>query len=228
MSRTTLGIDPALRDYLLEVSVREPQVLARLREHTGSMRNSNMQISPEQGQFLHFLIRLIGASMAIEVGTFTGYSALWTALALPPEGRLIACDVSEEWTAVARRYWNEAGVSDRIVLRLAPAVETLSGLLDEGMAGNFDFAFIDADKESYGSYYELCLELVRPGGLIALDNVLRGGRVLHPEPGDAGTEAIVAMNSKLSGDDRVDVSMIPIGDGLTLLRKRPVGHFDES
>jgi len=219
MSTTTVGLDPALRDYMLRISLRETSELRRLREETAPMKSAHMQISPEQGQLLHFLVKLIGATNAIEVGTFTGYSALWTALALPPTGRLIACDVSEEWTSIARRYWKEAGVAGRIDLRLAPAEQTLTALLEQGGAGTFDFAFIDADKESYPAYVELCLKLLRPGGMMALDNIFRGGRVLEPEPKDPGTAALVALSARLSADPRVDIATIPISDGLTLLRK---------
>lgn len=220
MSTVTRGLDPALRTYLLGISLRETPVLRRLREETATMRNADMQISPEQGQLLHLLVRLIGAANAIEVGTFTGYSALWTALALPPDGRLVACDVSEEWTATAKRHWTEAGVADRIDLRLAPARETLEGLLAAGEGATFDFAFIDADKESYPEYVELCQALLRAGGLMALDNVFRGGRVLEDPPPDPGTAAVRGLNARLRPDPRFDIATIPIGDGLTLLRKR--------
>ena len=179
-----------------------------------------MQIGADQGQFMGLLVEIMGVRNALEVGTFTGYSALAVALALPDDGRLVACDVSEEWTAIARRYWEEAGVAHKIDLRLAPALETLEGLLAEGCAGTFDFAFIDADKEGYDIYYERALELMRTGGLIALDNMLWEGKVVDPAVMDVDTQAIRAMNMKLAGDARATLSLLPIGDGLTLARKR--------
>jgi predicted O-methyltransferase YrrM len=179
-----------------------------------------MQISPEQGQFMFLLLRLIGATRCLEIGVFTGYSSLVTALALPEDGRIVACDVSEEWTAVARRYWREAGVEPKIDLRIAPALETLDRLVEAGETGRFDFAFIDADKESYLSYYERVLQLLRPGGLLAVDNVLWSGRVADPEVSDADTAALRHFNESLHRDERIDLSLVPIGDGLTLARKR--------
>ena len=179
-----------------------------------------MQVGPEQGQFMALLVELLGARNALEVGTFTGYSALAVALALPEDGRLVACDVSEEWTAIGRRYWEEAGVAHKIDLRLAPAVETLDALLAEGCGGTFDFAFIDADKEGYDAYYERALELMRPGGLVVLDNTLWRGKVADPTISDADTEALRALNTKLAGDERVTLSLLPVGDGVTLARKR--------
>lgn len=196
--------------------------MRRLREETASMEQANMQIGPEQGQFMALLIELIGARSVLEVGTFTGYSALAMAVALPENGALVACDVSEEWTAIGRRYWEEAGVAHKIELRLAPALETLDALLAEGRAGTFDFAFIDADKEGYDAYYERALELVRLGGLIALDNTLWEGKVADPAATDVDTEAIRAINAKLALDERVTLSLITVGDGLTLARKRYV------
>ena len=196
--------------------------MRRLREETASMEQANMQIGPEQGQFMALLVELIGARSVLEVGTFTGYSALAMAVALPENGALVACDVSEEWTAIGRRYWEEAGVAHKIELRLAPALETLDALLAEGRAGTFDFAFIDADKEGYDAYYERALELVRLGGLIVLDNTLWEGKVADPAATDVDTEAIRAINAKLSLDERVTLSLIPVGDGLTLARKRHV------
>ena len=196
--------------------------MRRLREETASMEQANMQIGPEQGQFMALLVELIGARSVLEVGTFTGYSALAMAAALPENGALVACDVSEEWTAIGRRYWEEAGVAHKIELRLAPALETLDALLAEGRAGTFDFAFIDADKEGYDAYYERALELVRLGGLIALDNTLWEGKVADPAATDVDTEAIRAINAKLVLDERVTLSLIPVGDGLTLARKRYV------
>lgn len=186
-----------------------------------AIRIMQCKISPEQGQFMSLLIRLIGAERAIEIGVYTGYSSLWTALALPPTGRLIACDISKQWTDVAKRYWKEAGVDKKIDLRLRPALDTLDRLLAEGRAGAFDFAFIDADKENYDAYYERCLALLRPGGLIAIDNTLLDGRVTAPDPGDDETMAIDALNTKLRQDTRIDLSLVPIGDGLTLVWKRP-------
>jgi predicted O-methyltransferase YrrM len=181
---------------------------------------SIMQISPEQGQFMRLLVEMIGARRAIEVGTFTGYSSISVALGLPEDGRLVACDVSEEWTDIARRYWAEAGVADKITLHLAPALETLDSLVAAGEAGAYDFAFIDADKGGYMDYYERCLVLVPEGGVIAVDNVLWEGRVADPEDTDESTEAIRAFNTKLLADERVSLSMLPLADGLTLARKR--------
>lgn len=219
MANRTLDLTDRLYDYLLRVSVREPPVLAELRTETAKLPAAGMQIGPEQGQFMALLVELIGARRTLEVGTFTGYSALAVALALPPEGRVIACDVSEEYTRVARRYWAKAGVEHKIELRLGPALQTLGALLAGGGAGSFDFAFIDADKNNYDGYYEQALLLVRPGGLIAIDNVLWGGAVVDPEKRDEDTVAIRALNEKLKGDDRVSLSLVPIGDGLTLARK---------
>ncbi|MBD2496217.1 class I SAM-dependent methyltransferase [Nostoc sp. FACHB-280] len=216
----TLTLTQNLYEYLLSVSLREPEVLLQLRQETAQHPRANMQVAPEQGQFLAFLVKLIGAKKTLEVGVFTGYSSLSVALALPPDGKIIACDVSEEFTSVARRYWEKVGVADKIDLRLAPATETLEYLLAQGQAETFDFAFIDADKENYYRYYELALQLVRPGGLIAIDNVLWSGRVLQPELQDSSTTAIREFNSKLAQDDRIDVSLIAIADGLTLARKR--------
>jgi predicted O-methyltransferase YrrM len=216
----TLTIDDRLYDYLITHSLRDLPVLAELRAETAKLPQAGMQTAAEQGQFLGLLIELIAAKRTIEVGTFTGYSALAVALALPPEGRVIACDVNVEFTAIARRYWAKAGVAQKIDLRLAPARETLDKLLAAGEAGRFDFAFIDADKENYLIYYERCLELLRPGGLMAIDNVLWGGAVADPTTDDKDTRAIRALNDKLKGDRRVTLSMVPIGDGLSLARKR--------
>lgn len=220
MSRTTVGLDPDLREYLLKVSVDETPELRSLREETAGMRNAGMQISPEQGQLLHFLVRLTGTRTAIEVGTFTGYSALWTALALPPDGRLVACDTSVEWTTIGRRYWKLASVDAKIDLHIGPAEKTLRSLIEEGMEGCFDMAFIDADKTGYPEYYELCMELLRQGGLLALDNVFRGGRVASPGETDPGTTAIRELNETIHRDARVDSCMVPVSDGLILARKR--------
>jgi len=220
MSRRSIEMTDALYAYLLENSLRETDILRRLREETAGLPGAGMQIAPEQGQFMALLAELIGARHCLEIGTFTGYSALAVALALPPDGRLIACDVNEKTTAVARRYWQEAGVAGRIELRLAPALETLDALLAEGAAGRFDFAFIDADKTNYDAYYERCLALLRGGGLIVVDNVLWGGAVTNPAPADPDTRAIRALNAKIASDQRVNCSMLPLGDGLTLVRKR--------
>lgn len=212
-------ITPALYDYLFSVSLREPDVLRRLREETSKMPEAEMLIPPEQGQFLNLLVQLIGARKTLELGVFTGYSALWTALGLGRDGLLIGCDLNKQWAAIARRYWQEAGVDSRIELRLGPAVETLNRLLQESQAETFDFAFIDADKANYNQYYELVLELVRPGGLIVLDNMLRSGEVLDPNSTEAGTVAVKALNEKLGKDRRIVLSMLPIADGVSLAMK---------
>jgi caffeoyl-CoA O-methyltransferase len=220
VSNRTISLDDRLYDYLIQVSLREPEVLRRLRRETLTMPQASMQISPEQGQFMALLVKLQGARKIFEIGTFTGYSALVMALALPPGGRILTCDVSHEWTATAGRYWAEAGVGERIDLRLAPALETARVLLDAGEGLTFDFAFIDADKERYLAYYEAALDLVRPGGLIVVDNTLWGGSVADASVQDADTRAIRAFNERLKDDARVDLSLVPIGDGLTLARKR--------
>ena len=220
MTRRSMGLTDEVYDYLVDVSVREPEVLRRLRAETAELDEASMQIGPEQGQLMALLLELIGARSVLEIGTFTGYSALVMALALPEDGRIVACDVSEEWTTVARRYWKQAGVAHKIEVRLAPAVETLDGLLAEGRAGSFDFAFIDADKSGYDTYYERSLELLRPGGLVAIDNVLWSGKVADPVEDDEDTRALRALNAKLRDDERVSLSLVPIGDGLTLAMKR--------
>jgi caffeoyl-CoA O-methyltransferase len=219
MTNRTLNIDDHLYQYILDVSLREHPVLAELREVTRSQPRAGMQISPEQGQFMALLVKLIGARQTLEIGVFTGYSALATALALPPDGRIIACDVNAEFTAIGRRHWQKAGVADKIDLRLAPAIDTLDALIAEGRSGSFDFAFIDADKTNYDNYYERCLQLLRIGGLIAIDNVLWDGEVARPAQ-DADTAALQALNIKLHVDERVDLSLLSIADGLTLARKR--------
>lgn len=206
--------------YLLNNSVREPDVARRLREETQKHPHSQMQIGPDQGQFLQLLVQLLRARKTVEVGVFTGYSALWVALGLPDDGRIIACDVSEEYTAVARRYWQEAGVAKKIDLQLRPAVETLDELLNSGQAGTFDFAFIDADKTNYENYYERALKLIRTGGLIAIDNTIWSGRVANPAEQDADTVAIRNFNKKLYADERVTLVMLTVGDGVTLALKR--------
>ena len=221
MSSQTLQMTPALGEYLLR-GAGESAAARSLREETQRElgRWSAMQVSPEQGAFMALLIRLTGARRAIEVGTFTGYSALRVAEALPADGRLVACDVSAEWTAIGRRHWAAAGVADKIDLKLAPAVETLDTLIAQGQSGTFDFAFIDADKENYDAYYERCLTLLRPGGALAIDNVLWGGRVADAAVTDPATVAIRALNEKVREDGRVQAAMLPVGDGLTLAVKR--------
>jgi predicted O-methyltransferase YrrM len=216
MTKKSLGLSDELNTYLLASSLREPQVLQKLRQETAEHPMSQMQISPEQGQFMALLMQLTGAKKTLEVGVFTGYSSLWVALALPADGRVVACDVSEEYTTIARRYWQLAGVADKIDLHIAPALETLDRLLTEGHANSFDFAFIDADKSSYDAYYERSLQLVRVGGLIAIDNMLWSGQVADPTVQDARTNAIRALTQKIHQDDRVYPSLVPIADGLML------------
>jgi predicted O-methyltransferase YrrM len=220
MSNRTLTIDERIYDYLLSISVKEPALLGRLREETAQDPLANMQIAPEQGRFMALLVELLGVRHAIEIGTYTGYSALCIAMAMPSDGHLICCDTSEQWTAVARRYFVEASVADRIELKIAPALTTLDDLLAKGQMGAFDFAFIDADKENYENYFERCLALARPGGLIAVDNTLWGGSVADPENQEPSTQAIRRFNEKLYNDERVSLSLVPIGDGLTLARKK--------
>jgi len=220
MSGKSIGLSDELHEYMLSVSHRESAVMKQLREETAEHPEAEMQIAPEQAQFFQFLLRLIGARRTIEVGVFTGYSALAAADVLPPNGEIVACDVSEQYTEVARRYWRRAGVADKIDLRIAPAAETLDALLDEGQAGTFDFSFIDADKESYDTYYERSLRLLRPGGVIALDNVFRDGRVLDSDVDDESVRAIQVLNEKLHTDERVDLTILPLADGVTLAMKR--------
>ena len=220
MSTKANFIDADLYDYILSVSVRDDPLLQRLQDETAQQEMAVMQIAPDQGQFLALLIQLLGVRNAIEVGVFTGYSSLCVARALPDDGRLLCCDVSREWTDIARRYWDAAGVTDRIELVLAPAIETLRSRIEADQAGQYDFAFIDADKESYDDYFECCLELLRPGGLIVFDNVLWSGRVMHAADEDAETRALDALNRKLQQDQRVDISLVPMADGLYLVRKR--------
>jgi predicted O-methyltransferase YrrM len=219
MSNRSISLTDSLYAYLLSVSLRESDLQRRLREETARDPMARMQISPEQGQFMALLARLMGARRCIEVGVFTGYSSLAVALALPEDGSIVACDVSEAWTSVARRYWAEAGVAHKIELRLAPALETLDALHASGAAGTFDLAFIDADKVNYLDYYERVLVLLRPGGLAVADNTLWSGRVADPEVADADTVALRHFNECLYRDARVDLVMLPVGDGLTLARK---------
>jgi predicted O-methyltransferase YrrM len=221
MSNQSIGLSDPLYQYLLANSVREPEILAQLRSETAEYPLANMQISPEQGQLMGLLVQLIGAKKCLEVGVFTGYSSLVVALNLPDDGRIVACDVSEEFTSIARRYWQEAGVSNKISLYVAPALETLDRLIANGESDTFDFAFIDADKNNYGAYYDRCFQLVRQGGLILVDNVLWYGRVADPAmDSDKRTQAIKQINQQIYHDDRVQISLIPIGDGLTIARKR--------
>lgn len=220
MSNKTIALDAFLYQYMLDMSLREPPLLQRLRADTARLPSAYMQIAPEQGQFMGLLVRLMRAQRAIEVGTFTGYSTLVVALALPPSGRLVACDVNTEWTAKARQYWQEAGVAEKIELRLAPALATLDALLAEQQAGTFDFAFIDADKDNYIAYYERLLQLLRPGGLIAVDNVLWDGKVADATNHEPDTVAIRAFNEHVRVDERVLLSLVSIGDGLTLAMKK--------
>ena len=219
MANRSTPLDDELRAYLVAHSVRELAPQVGLREATRSQPAAGMQIGPEQGQFLALLVRLIGARRAIEIGVFTGYSAMAVALALPDDGRVLACDISDEYTRVGRPFWEAAGVAGKIDLKLGPALATLDARIAAGEAGQYDFAFIDADKSGYDAYYERCLVLLRPGGLIAIDNVLWGGSVARPAK-DADTAALQALNDKLHADQRVDIAMLPIGDGVTLARKR--------
>lgn len=220
MSTRTIKITNPLHDYMLTVSLREPEILRQLRQETAKLADAAMQMSPEQGQLMRLLLQLLGARRTLEVGVFTGYSALSVALALPDDGQIIACDVSAEWTGMAQRYWQAAGVAHKIQLHLRPATETLQQLLADGQQGSFDFAFIDADKENYATYFELILQLLRPGGLIGIDNTLWGGDVVKPAVQDSSTVAIRALNQQLHRDERIDLSLVPIGDGFTLARKR--------
>ncbi|HEX2543187.1 MAG TPA: class I SAM-dependent methyltransferase [Caldimonas sp.] len=219
MANRRTAIDDALYDYVVAHGVREHPALAALREATRLQPHAGMQIGPDQGQLLAMLTRVGGFRRAIEVGVFTGYSALCVALALPEDGTLLACDVSEDYTRVGQPFWAQAGVAHKIDLRIAPAIETLDAEIGAGAAGSYDFAFIDADKSSYDAYYERCLRLLRQGGLIALDNVLWGGSVARPAE-DADTRALQALNDKIHADERVDIVLLPIGDGVTLARKR--------
>jgi len=222
LANHTLGLDAGLDAYVQQIGVREPAILQALRAATELEELSIMRSAPEQGQLMAMLIRLIGARRILEVGTYTGYASLWMALAMPTDGKIISCDLSEAWTNVGRRFWEQAGVSDRIDLRLAPALETLDRLLADGAAGSFDFVFIDADKVNYTAYYERGLELLRVGGMIAIDNTLWGGSVIDPDNQEPSTNAIRAFNEMLYKDSRIDMAMLPLADGLTLASKRPV------
>jgi caffeoyl-CoA O-methyltransferase len=219
MSRNYTPITDTLAGYIREVTLREPEALRRQRESTDNHPQASLQIAPEQGQFLHFLVKLLGASKALEVGVFMGYSSSWIALAMPPEGRIVACDVSEENMAIARQTWREAGVDEKIDLRIAPALETLDGLISSGQSGTFDFAFLDADKRNYVNYYERALQLVRRGGLIAADNTLRSGKPADSSNTEPDTEAIREFNRTLHTDRRIALTLATIGDGLTLACK---------
>jgi caffeoyl-CoA O-methyltransferase len=219
MSRTNTPITDELADYIRAVTLREPEPLRRLREQTEDHPRASMQTSPEQGQFLHLMARVTGARKTLEIGVFMGYSSTWVALALPPGGKIVACDINEEYAKRARRTWREAGVEGRVELRLGPALETLDGLIAEKQTGTFDFAYIDADKSNYANYYERALVLLRKGGLIAVDNVLWDGHVIDPDDHSSDTEAIRAFNRKVHADQRVALSMATMGDGLTLACK---------
>ena len=219
MSRIHTILTDPLAAYLREITLHEPEALRRLRESTEDHPHASMQTSPEQGQFLHVLARIAGAKKTLEVGVFMGYSSTWVALALPADGRIIACDVNEEYTTRARQTWRECGIESKIDLRIAPALETLDALIAEGRAGQFDFAFIDADKGNYGNYFERALKLLRAGGVIAIDNVLWDGKVVDESKIDADTEAIRAFNHKLHADTRIALTLVPLGDGLTLACK---------
>ncbi len=220
MGRGITNVTDNILDYIRATTLREGDTLNRLRETTAARSNAGMQISPEQGQFLGLITNLIGARVCVEVGTFTGYSALAVASALPPDGRLYACDVSDEYTAVGVPFWQEAGVADRIDLRIGPALETLDALAAEGLTGQVDMAFIDADKENYSAYYEKLLGMLRPNGLIIVDNVLWGGSVADTGNQKESTEAIRALNITVGQDDRVECSLVPLGDGMLLARKK--------
>jgi predicted O-methyltransferase YrrM len=221
MSNQSIGLSDSLYQYLVNNSVREPEILRQLRAETSNHPLVNMQISPEQGQLMGLLVQILGAKKCLEVGVFTGYSSLIVALNLPDDGKLIACDISTEFTAIARKYWQQAGVDRKIELNIAPALETLDRLLAAGEAGTFDFAFIDADKNNYAAYYDRCFQLIRQGGLILVDNVLWYGKVVDPTmDDDKRTQAIKQLNQQIYHDDRVQISLIPIGDGLTIVRKK--------
>ena len=220
MSNVSMGLPPDLQDYLVRHGVRETELLKRLRDETALLPQHNMQIAPEQGALLALLVELIGARRCLEIGTFTGYSSLVVATAMPSDGTMVCCDVSEEWTAIARRYWAEAGVADRVDLRLAPALTTLDQLIAGGAEGTFDFAFVDARKSEYPDYHERVVRLLRPGGLAAYDNVLWGGGVVDDSMQDEETLGVRRLNERLAADERVSIAMLPLADGVTLARKR--------
>lgn len=220
MSGEVADLPERLAEYVRRIGVREDPLLERLRAETAALPEAQMQISPEQGALLAFLVELLGARRALEIGTFTGYSALVVARALGPEGRLVCCDRSPTWTAIARRYWAEAGLADRIELRLGPALASLDDLLAGGAAGTFDFAFIDAAKDEYPAYFERVVRLVRPGGLVAIDNVFLGGAVADPTVDTPAVRAVRALNERLAADERLAVAVVPIRDGMTLVRRR--------
>jgi predicted O-methyltransferase YrrM len=226
MTNRTLTIDDRLYRYLCENSLRETPLMRELRESTRGQEKARMQIAPEQGQFIALLVELIGAKKIIEIGTFTGYSALCMAQAMPADGRLVCCDINREWTDIGLDFWVRAGVQKKIDLRIAPAIQTLDDLLNSEEAGCFDMAFIDADKTNYRNYYERCMELLRPGGLLMFDNMLWSGAVADPEDMDEDTLALRELNSMLHQDERVSISLVPIGDGLTLARKRQAADPD--
>lgn len=220
MFKNTLGLPDPLHDYILANSLKELPILAELRQETEHHKQARMQISPDQGQLIALLIRLMSARRVLEIGVFTGYSSLTIALALPSDGVLVACDISEEYTAIAKRYWRQAGVQGKIDLRIAPALETLDSLLESGQAETFDFAFVDADKANYSNYYDRALKLLRPGGLMAIDNVLWSGRVADVQSTDKIVQTMRIFNQKVAQDDRVQVSLLPLGDGITLALKK--------
>lgn len=220
MFKNTLGLPDLLHDYILDNSLKELPILAELRQETEHHKQARMQISPDQGQLIALLIRLMSARRVLEIGVFTGYSSLTIALALPIDGVLVACDISEEYTAIAKRYWRQAGVQDKIDLRIAPALQTLDSLLESGQAETFDFAFVDADKANYSNYYDRALKLLRPGGLMAIDNVLWSGRVADMQSTDKIVQTMRVFNEKVAQDDRVQVSLLPLGDGITLALKK--------
>lgn len=220
MFKNTLGLPDPLHDYILDNSLKELPILAELRQETEHHKQARMQISPDQGQLIALLIRLMSARRVLEIGVFTGYSSLTIALALPTDGVLVACDISEEYTAIAKRYWRQAGVQSKIDLRIAPALETLDSLLESGQAETFDFAFVDADKANYANYYDRALKLLRPGGLMAIDNVLWSGRVADIQSTDKIVQTMRIFNQKVARDDRVQVSLLPLGDGITLALKK--------
>lgn len=221
MTNQTIKMTDDLYDYMLSVSLREHPVLQDLRLKTAKMSAGGMQIAPEQGQFMAMLVSLLGARKTLDIGVFTGYSSTVVALALPPEGKVFGFDTNVEWTKMARQAWQAAGVADNIVLTLGLAADSLQTLLAQGEAGTFDFAFIDADKQHYDTYYELCLQLLRVGGIIALDNMFQDGKVLHPETESEQVQIVHALNQKMAKDERVSISLLPIADGLMLARKNP-------